>query len=99
MKTPQKPEEIAALIHREFPPFPVPDYPPMMGVDPMGTDEYAGFANVPWLKIPPKLYGNNGYDISPPIGFSFSVATAYVELSFARFHNSVTVTRIGTRAY
>ena len=70
MTIPQKPAEIAALIHREFPALPVPDYPPMMGVDPLGTDEYAGFANVPWTKIHPKLYGSNGYDISPPIGFS-----------------------------
>ena len=64
------PKTIATLIAAGFPPSPVPDYPPMMGMDPLGVDEYAGFANVPWSQIPPKLYGNNGYDISPPIGFS-----------------------------
>lgn len=42
----------------------------MLGMDPFGNDEYAGFANVPWTEIPPQLYGNYGYDISPPIGFS-----------------------------
>ena len=68
-----KPEGIAALIRSRFPSLPVPDYPPMMGMDPLGVDEYAGFANLPWPNVPPKLYGNDGYDISPPIGFSLEL--------------------------
>ncbi len=67
------PERIAALIRSRFPPLPVPNYPPMMGMDPLGVDEYAGFANVAWPNVPPKLYGNAGYDISPAIGFSLSM--------------------------
>ena len=67
------PKKIAATIIAGFSPLPVPSYPPMMGMDPLGVDEYAGFANVPWSKIPPKPYGNNGYDISPPVGFSSAI--------------------------
>ena len=64
------PERIAALIRTRFPELPVPNYPPMMGMDPLGVDEYAGFANVAWPDVPVRLYGDIGYDISPPTGFS-----------------------------
>lgn len=60
---------VVAALHRHFPVDPVPPYPPMMGMDPIGVDEYASFANVRWTEVPPTSYWH-GYDISPPNGFS-----------------------------
>ncbi|KAA1256874.1 hypothetical protein LF1_00400 [Rubripirellula obstinata] len=53
---------------REFPAEPIPPYPPMMGMDPMGHDEYSHFAGQRWTDVPAE-YLERGYDISPPIGF------------------------------
>lgn len=41
----------------------------MMGMDPLGVDEYALFANLRWTEVPPASY-SQWYDISPANGFS-----------------------------
>lgn len=60
---------IAAALRRHFPVDPVPPYPPMMGMDPIGIDEYALFAKLRWTEVPAAKY-SQGYDISPANGFS-----------------------------
>ena len=56
-------------LDQQFPTDPVPPYPPMMGMDPLGVDEYAPFANVRWNEVPAASHGG-WYDICPPNGFS-----------------------------
>ena len=60
---------LVQVIRDRFPAQPVPPYPPMMGQDPSGDDEYARFANTPWNEVAPKHLSSWGYDISPAIGF------------------------------
>ena len=57
-------------LHDQFPVDPVPPYPPMMGMDPLGVDEYASFSDRRWTEVPPRSYNHNPYDISPANGFS-----------------------------
>ena len=61
---------LADLIRRRFDPLPVPGYPPLLGLDPLGReDEYSAFAGVAWPDVPTRCYQWVGYDISPGIGF------------------------------
>lgn len=62
-------ESVVADLHQYFPVDPVPKYPPMMGMDPLGVDEYAAFADARWTEIAPSSYWQ-GYDICPPLRFS-----------------------------
>ncbi len=62
--------EIVQRCHDVFPTLPIPEYPTGMGLDPIGDDEYASFANRPWSQVEPDSYSSLGYDISPAIGFS-----------------------------
>lgn len=64
-------QTLADRIKQCFPTEPIPEYPPQMGLDPVGNDEYAAFANTPWDQVPIdnfETYG--GFDISPAIGFA-----------------------------
>lgn len=65
-------KSLAEAIRRAFPTHPVPAYPPLLGLDPVGVDEYAAFANVPWTDVPPVSHRWAGYDICPTIGMKES---------------------------
>lgn len=69
-KVPPEFDSLATAIRAAFPVDPVPPYPPEMGLDPMGVDEYSGFAHQRWTAVEPKLLAWNTYDISPAIGFA-----------------------------
>jgi len=62
--------ELIQLFHDRFPVHPVPPYPHLMGLDPLGeTDEYAGFANRPWSEVEIEHFRGTGFDVRPSIGF------------------------------
>lgn len=62
-------QSLANDLRLYFPADPVPPYPSMMGMNPVGIDEYSLFANRRWTEVPPVSYFQD-YDISPANGFS-----------------------------
>ena len=61
--------ELTQRIAEVFPPQPIPEYPPLMGIDPSGEDEYSPFANRAWNEVEPQHFASTTYDISPASGF------------------------------
>lgn len=65
------PAALVAQIQSCFPTNPIPEYPPQMGLDPLGNkDEYEGFADTAWDAVEPQHFATWGFDISPAIGFA-----------------------------
>jgi hypothetical protein len=62
-------DALVARLQRSFPVEPIPPYPEGLGTDPLGVDEYAPFAGLPWNGVPLEHLNMFGYDIPPTIGF------------------------------
>ena len=61
--------ELVQLYREVFSTTPIPPYPPNMGIDPVGVDEYAPFANRRWTDVDAQYFASTTYDICPAIGF------------------------------
>jgi hypothetical protein len=56
---------LADRIRRAFEPSPVPTWPELLGIDPLGDQEYAAFVGVHWCDVPAQAFRSNGYDLPP----------------------------------
>lgn len=61
---------LADRIRRAFDPSPIPAWPPLLGIDPLGDQEFGNFVGARWCDVRPKSFRWNGYDLPPVTEFA-----------------------------